>query len=823
MTTLDMGRLALKAYRRVLPGWGLRRWLGIILAVSLISLLPRALAEADWLELPSILGRAALWGSIAGWLLGRLGRGKHEIIRNITFVLLIAVGVLYTAVHHSRVLPPMQAGLREVGAQISWVAGEAWNTARDRITDYEHIAIPQPTMPEWDAGSARWALYLLNLQQDWPPVIEPDHWDSGQLLMSTLLAGIVFLLAGMAVWLLARGESAWAALIPIGGMLALNVYLTDGGWLYPIIAIALALALDGELVLRALERRWPAGSVYSWLSQEWWIWVSAFAMLALTVMGIVLGLTDPKFHEWVNSLLKPQEVAEGQSGRSNSRRQPQAPPPGIWPRDHLLGSGFELSQQPAMSVRTPGSPPADFYWRATSYDQYTGHGWLRTFGRNIPGLERELWPESTDPPAGYALMRQEFLLEFDSRQIYAAGRPVRLNFPAEALWSDDRATDLIAVHTFTETSAYQVMSWVPAFDEADLRAATGEYPDWATARYLQLPEETSDRVLVLARTVTSGKDNQYERALAIQEYLREYEYTLNLPAPPEDVDVVEHFLFEEQRGYCDYYASAMVVMARAAGIPARLVVGYRMGVWDAEAQVYRVTLADAHSWPELYFPEIGWIPFEPTAAYPTLARGLPDDWGAFAEAPIPQEPEWVEPPPENPINWRVLLPLLVIVGVVIGTGLFIALRDAIHEWRRRKLPPDQLIASLYYDAVKSGRKLGVRGNESQTPYEFSEGLIDEMAFRGHYLPTWSGDWEARAEPIREAITSLTRTYAEGLYSPRHTDRAAADRMLALWPAIKWGLLRFRIAAGARRLVLGEIPREWISAPAVEAQLEASGD
>src|SRR6185369_13782652 len=108
-------------------------------------------------------------------------------------------------------------------------------------------------------------------------------------------------------------------------------------------------------------------------------------------------------------------------------------------------------------------------------------------------------------------------------------------------------------------------------------------------------------------------------AIALQNALREYPYSLKLPPPPEDQDLVDAFLFTIKTGYCDYYASAMVVMARSLGIPARLAVGYRTGTYDAEANAYRVSLADAHSWPELYFAGYGWIPFEPTGAFPAVS------------------------------------------------------------------------------------------------------------------------------------------------------------------------------------------------------------
>ena len=120
--------------------------------------------------------------------------------------------------------------------------------------------------------------------------------------------------------------------------------------------------------------------------------------------------------------------------------------------------------------------------------------------------------------------------------------------------------------------------------------------------------------------------------MAIESALRRLPYTLDVPAPPADRELTSWFLFDLKQGYCDYFATAMVVLARLNGIPARLAVGYTMGQFDPQRGDYRVTELNAHSWPELYFPGHGWIPFEPTSALATPERTesayVPPDWAA---------------------------------------------------------------------------------------------------------------------------------------------------------------------------------------------------
>ena len=140
---------------------------------------------------------------------------------------------------------------------------------------------------------------------------------------------------------------------------------------------------------------------------------------------------------------------------------------------------------------------------------------------------------------------------------------------------------------------YQVLSMVPDVTELQLAEATTDYPQTLAWVYLSLPEDLPQRIVTLAEKVTANADGPYERALALEAYLRTIPYDLRIPKAPRGRDVVEYFLFELQRGYCDYFASAMAVMARAVGIPSRLAVGYAMGQYDAVEEAYVVTALDA--------------------------------------------------------------------------------------------------------------------------------------------------------------------------------------------------------------------------------------
>jgi len=147
-----------------------------------------------------------------------------------------------------------------------------------------------------------------------------------------------------------------------------------------------------------------------------------------------------------------------------------------------------------------------------------------------------------------------------------------------------------------------------------LRAAPAEYPerigDLPREFYLQLPRQ-DPRIADLARKVTSGASNAYDRASLLEEHLRtQYGYTLDMPFTGDDP--IAGFLFDQRRGHCEYFASAMTVLLRSLGIPARLVNGFLPGEYNDISELYVVRASDAHSWVEAYFPNYGWIQFDPT-------------------------------------------------------------------------------------------------------------------------------------------------------------------------------------------------------------------
>ena len=166
---------------------------------------------------------------------------------------------------------------------------------------------------------------------------------------------------------------------------------------------------------------------------------------------------------------------------------------------------------------------------------------------------------------------------------------------------------------------YSVRSFVPNLGEDDLRNTPTLYPTWVSRRYLALPSSLPQRVVDLSRQLTASAKTPYEKALAIQDYLRKLPYDPKILLPSGDFDAVDYFLFL-QKGYCDYFGTTMAVLLRASGVPARVARGYLPGEYDWVAHRYVVRENRLHTWTEVYFPPYGWIEFEPTPGQPPITR-----------------------------------------------------------------------------------------------------------------------------------------------------------------------------------------------------------
>jgi hypothetical protein len=273
-------------------------------------------------------------------------------------------------------------------------------------------------------------------------------------------------------------------------------------------------------------------------------------------------------------------------------------------------------------------------------------------------------------------------------------------------------------------------------------------------RYLQLPSELPDRVQALSLEITSSAENDYDRVRAIEAYLsNNYSYTLDPGSLPKDRDFVDYFLFDLKQGYCSYYASAMTVLVRSIGIPARYVEGYILPSEPIRGTTYEITNQQAHAWVEVYFEGFGWFPFEPTSPfsqdlYNTLEETSTDEVGSLDQTNVEEnmlEDEVVESQEtkdiidNEPINhmeedsalkysimqYVLLMSLFFFVWVIT----FPILRRKFIHYKIKRLTPAQGIIELYKYYLKALSVQGIQIEPGETPLQFAQRIDEVLTFK----------------------------------------------------------------------------------------------
>ena len=241
------------------------------------------------------------------------------------------------------------------------------------------------------------------------------------------------------------------------------------------------------------------------------------------------------------------------------------------------------------------------------------------------------------------------------------------------------------------------------------------------ARYLQLPAELPQRDRNLAARIVGDADSEEEAVVRVQAWIQQHTtYDLSVPREPPGVDAVDHFLFETHRGFCEHIASAMAVLLRAEGVPTRIVTGYGPGERNPLTGYFEVRQADAHAWVEVYYPRVGWLPYDPTFGVPPAEPVSGSLIGADVVASI-----------ERLIREHVPAPLKDAVGR--GVHAFVAAAPLVGRW----WPVAVLAVAGAALAIASLRRRRRRSRAARPPDAAGrafEALVDALAAAGHPRP-----------------------------------------------------------------------------------------
>jgi transglutaminase-like putative cysteine protease len=785
-------------WRRYRPttGWGI-----FLLALSAVVLLPAALMDGELIPGLAPAVSLSIVGFIFTWWLA-----QRKISGPLAALVILLAGIVADLLWGVFALRP---------AALAPQLAEWWTwTLGDR-------SYPEPGVTYFREQGAELTRYFERVAA-WVRglIVGPGAPDNLAVIGVVVL--LAWLLAAWAAWWVVRRREPFIALVPTGIFLAQQAYWTPDTISYVLVFLAVTVFL---LVLARLvfqTREWDAAGVD--YAEDIRVDV-IFAGLALTMLVTFASpalpfVASPEFSQKFWTLFEaPWRRVESQVSASFQVERPVrslVPPtgaqPGGLPRAHLLGGRPELGKEVALRVRVRGDPSnVELYWRGQTYAEYTGYGWESgADGAQIQALPAgQPWGAELPSTEGRRpILAAVQVVEGSRSVIYAPGEPVSVDRPYRSIVRGP--DDLVALTASGGNDEYTALSYVPEQDAGRLRAAGTEYPAAITARHLQLPDNLDPRLAELARSWTAGTSTPYDAAVAIERELRKIPYSLDVPTPPEGRELVSWFLFDLKKGYCDYYASAMVALARLSGIPARLAIGYATGDFDEKTGQYVVTELAAHSWPELYFPGAGWVPFEPTASRPAPPR--PES--ATASMPPPGIPRGPEDLPaglaeirasaqQNAAAERREATTRWTWALVLGLALAWA---AWLTWVNTRPIPSESGAAVrsFARLARWGGRLGRPLRSGETAREYAFGLAAAAEQVSARAPQAAG-------VVRAESAALAQDVERSLYGPDAADQAGMRERPALWAALRrvWlaSRLGVRLGGGQKKTSRGRSGQE----------------
>jgi transglutaminase-like putative cysteine protease len=477
------------------------------------------------------------------------------------------------------------------------------------------------------------------------------------------------------------------------------------------------------------------------------------------------------------------------------------------------------------------------YWRLQTLDRFDGTTWypsgrvddLVPFVNGAPNSDVAPGARTTRLTQRYQI--DELAGSGSGAILPAAAVPVNVE-AGRSIWQNPANRGIATKSRFRRGFSYQVVSNVPAPQPEDLLRAQ-DYTQEPGENYLQI-QGLDERVVKLAEDLTNDLPTAYQKALALQRYLRSSQFTYDLDVPELSggggEDRLTRFLFSVRRGYCEQFAIAMAAMARAVHLPARVAMGFTPGRRVGDA--FEVTTRDAHAWPEIWFNGVGWVRFEPTPRPDQV--DVPAYSQAPVQAPVPttvttgagsgstvtttptsssvaRQQERPDPALGQTPGARgrdrgllrrplVLVPLALLV-LVPAVPLVKAARNLLARRRAQKRPRDA-VAEAYREVAAWAGDAGIGRRPAETPHAYAARL--------------GADHRAAATPLDE----LTELYVAAEYALDVPGEQEARRARRLARAV-----RARLAAGLgwrRRVVAALSPRSLVAPHPVVRPVRRNG-
>ena len=629
------------------------------------------------------------------------------------------------------------------------------------------------------------------------PIIDP-------MVISILWGTALWLTALWALWWIQKRSHVLAAMLPIITLLSWNAYYTHSavGITWLIFTIGGVLTLQASTSYGLTSQRWTADRIEQANIETGLIFSVVLVSVVIVILANILpSIPIRKIADAVDDIF--QQPADPSVARSLGLEQTPASESRPTPTRiadtgthqssfHSIGPGPILKQEIVMLIAADGysPPPVDeyaaihiqqtvpYYWRSQTYERYNGHAWS-TGNTSISEFDASQSRQVTADPSflqtQYISVSQHVTrLRPQDSTVFFSGELLSLEQASRAITHDNGEI----ASAYTQANPYTAFSRINSPNVEQLRTAGSDYPD-TPQPYLQLPSDLPPRVRALALTLTASQDTPFDKVIVLEAYLRQFPYSLDVPAPPLDRDAVDYFLFDLKKGYCDYYATAMVVMARAAGLPARLVLGYSQGVYDPAEEHFVIRDANAHAWVEIYFPKIGWVEFEPTPSQPNILRM------GQSPASSQQTIELLPPGQEAPLSihlgysWQGRAILILLASIMF---ILIVLSLPLESWWLSLLPAERTLETIIRRLYRRGRALGLEPTPSRTPNGFVHALeskLEPLAAKGEF--------GAVIAPLEIDLRDLIGLYNRLLFSKHPPSKEEIRGAIQTWVRIRQGI------------------------------------
>ncbi|HEY6409265.1 MAG TPA: transglutaminaseTgpA domain-containing protein, partial [Ktedonobacteraceae bacterium] len=604
-------------------------------------------------------------------------------------------------------------------------------------------------------------------------ITDPTRISNSEMVFLFYLSFLSFFLGYFGAWLIYRAHLPWLVAVVYSSLLLINLnYIKQDLSFVVVILLSALVLLIARMQLTIQLENWRSQGLYT--DRSWLRGITLRFMQiasAILVFTLLLGWALPLLGQpasgatfWDNLDTAWANVTQGHLSLENpgSILQPYQTPTSFFGDQLTIAGSVHLPVGEVLNYTSSNAAPQ--YLAGFSYDHFDGHTWTSSAQGNGQNYDADaVLPNETSmnytpietsvtivqPPGG------------TKHYLFGPSQPTAFDV-GTTLYGDAFISAWTQQNALSQGEHYQVTSIISTASPHDLSGVqfpqdNPEYwngnTNFTTLQmlYLQAPNNLSPQVLNSAQQWTRGAANMYDALKMLEAHLgnqAQFTYALDNPPVPKNVDAVS-WLLQTRHGYCTYYATAMTVMARLLGIPARMVNGFSHGHLDARRHVWVVDGSDAHSWVQAYFAGYGWINFDPTPGFSlhTAQSGIPPTVKPVPAKPVPTatsaKKKGAHPKLPNDPQTRAnstasgaaaqhnqLLLSLATLAVVILALLVLIWR----YWWRNLYSESSFIAGSYWRLCRLASWVGLAPREWQTPYEFSQALCRRVPHQAK--PVW---------------------------------------------------------------------------------------